>query len=47
MLLLLAKSNCISASDKVLHADYFNQIFFRSILEGEFIQYSSLVDPGQ
>jgi len=47
MLLMLAKSNCISASDKVLHADYFNHIFFRSILEGEFIQYSSLVDPGQ
>ena len=47
MLILLAKSSCISATDKALHADYFNQIFFRSILEGEFIQYSSLLDPVQ
>jgi hypothetical protein len=47
MLILLGKSSCISASDKALHADTFNQIFLRSILEGEFIQYSSLMEPGQ
>jgi hypothetical protein len=47
MLILLAKSNCISASDKALYADFFNQIFFRSILEGEFIQYSTLLEPVQ
>ena len=46
MIMLLAKSSCISELDKALHAVYFDQIFFRSILEGEFISYSSLLDPG-
>jgi hypothetical protein len=47
MLMLLAKSSCITASDKALHAESFDQIFFRSILEGEFMQYSSLPNPSQ